>query len=52
MKTAEGMVEYAAPQVRDTGEPFVSAVRKNLAGRTVVYTIELIVSSSARVVCV
>ena len=34
MKTAEGMVEYAAPQVRDTAEPFVSAVRENLAGRT------------------
>jgi putative transposase len=34
MKTAEGMVEHAAPQVRDTAEPFVSAVRENLAGRT------------------
>ena len=34
MKTAEGMVEYAAPQVRDTAEPFVSAIRENLAGRT------------------
>jgi putative transposase len=49
MKTAEGlsavptslrgiglwpMVEYAAPQVRDTSEPFVSAVREHLAGRT------------------
>jgi putative transposase len=34
MKTAEGMVEYAAPQVRDTPEPFVSAVRERLAGRT------------------
>jgi putative transposase len=34
MKTAEGMVEYAAPQVRDTAEPFVSAVREHLAGRT------------------
>ncbi len=28
------MVEYAAPQVRATSEPFVSAVRENLAGRT------------------
>jgi putative transposase len=28
------MVEYAAPQVRDTAEPFVSAVREHLAGRT------------------
>ena len=34
MKTAEGMVEYAAPQLRDTAEPFVSAVREHLAGRT------------------
>src|SRR5215213_7072879 len=25
MKTAEGVVEFAAPQVRDTAEPFVSA---------------------------
>src|SRR5215213_3266939 len=34
MRTAEGMVEYAAPQVRDTAEPFASAIRANLAGRT------------------
>src|SRR5688572_15245940 len=34
MKTAEGMVEFAAPQVRDTAEPFVSGIRQNLAGRT------------------
>ena len=34
MKTAEGMVEYAAPQVRETAEPFVSRIRQNLAGRT------------------
>jgi putative transposase len=34
MKTAEGMVEFAAPQVRDTTKPFVSAIRQNLAGRT------------------
>ena len=34
MKTAEGMVEFAAPQVRDTPKPFVSAIRQNLAGRT------------------
>ena len=34
MKTAEGLVAYAAPQVRDTPEPFVSAIRQNLAGRT------------------
>jgi putative transposase len=34
MKTAEGMVEFAAPQVRDTAKPFVSAIRQNLSGRT------------------
>jgi transposase-like protein len=34
MRTAEGMVEYAAPQVRDAAEPFASAIRANLAGRT------------------
>ena len=34
MKTAEGVVEFAAPQVRDTAEPFVSGIRQNLAGRT------------------
>jgi len=27
-------VEFSAPQVRDTPEPFVSAIRENLAGRT------------------
>jgi transposase-like protein len=34
MTTAEGRVEHAAPQGRDPAEPFVSAVRENLAGRT------------------
>jgi hypothetical protein len=34
MKTAEGMVEFAAPQVRDTTKPFVSGIRQNLSGRT------------------
>jgi hypothetical protein len=34
MKTAEGMVEFSAPQVRETPEPFVSAIRENLVGRT------------------
>jgi putative transposase len=34
MKTAEGMVEFSAPQVRDTAEPFASAIRENLMGRT------------------
>jgi transposase-like protein len=34
MKTAAGMVEFAAPQVRETAEPFVSGIRQNLAGRT------------------
>lgn len=30
MKTVEGMVEFSAPPVRDTTEPFVSAIRENL----------------------
>src|SRR5262245_7768130 len=34
MKTAEGTVEFSAPQLRDMAEPFVSAVRENLASRT------------------
>ena len=32
MKTAEGMVEFAAPQVRDTSEPFVSEIREESDG--------------------
>jgi putative transposase len=32
--TAEGMLEYSAPQLRDTPEPFVSAIRRSLKGRT------------------
>ena len=47
MKTAEGMVESAAPQVRDTAEPFVSAVRENLTGRTEALE-ELAIELSAR----
>src|SRR5271154_2222409 len=34
MKTAEGAVDYSAPQVRDTPEPFISSVRAALSGRT------------------
>jgi transposase-like protein len=34
VKTAEGRVDYSAPQVRDTLEPFVSGVRSALSGRT------------------
>jgi putative transposase len=34
MKTAEGMVEFSAPLVRDMPEPFVSESRENLTGRT------------------
>jgi transposase-like protein len=34
MKTAGGAVDYFAPQVRDTPEPFVSGVRAALSGRT------------------
>ena len=33
MKTAEGTVEFSAPQVRDTPAPFVSPIRENLTGR-------------------
>jgi putative transposase len=32
--TAEGMLEYSAPQLRDMAEPFVSAIRPHLKGRT------------------
>jgi putative transposase len=34
MKTAEGTVEFSAPQVRDMPDPFVSEIRENLTGRT------------------
>jgi transposase-like protein len=34
LKTAEGLVEYAAPQVSDLAEPYRSRVRKALAGRS------------------
>ncbi len=34
VKTAEGAVDYSAPQVRETPEPFVSGVRAALSGRT------------------
>ncbi len=34
VKTAEGAVDYSAPQVRDMPEPFVSSVRSALSGRT------------------
>ena len=34
VKTAEGAVDYSAPQVRDTPEPFISGVRAALSGRT------------------
>src|SRR6201993_2547291 len=33
MKTGGGAVDYSAPQVRDTPEPFVSGVRAALSGR-------------------
>ena len=33
VKTAEGAVDYSAPQARDTAEPFVSKVRAALSGR-------------------
>jgi putative transposase len=34
MATAEGMLEYSAPQLRDMAGPFVSAIRPHLKGRT------------------
>jgi putative transposase len=34
LRTAEGAIEYSAPQVADRAEPFVSRVRAGLAGRT------------------
>jgi putative transposase len=34
MATAEGMLEYCAPQLRDMAEPFASAIRPALKGRT------------------
>ncbi len=34
LKTAEGQVEYAVPQVSDRGEPFRSRIREQLPGRT------------------
>jgi putative transposase len=33
VRTAEGAVEYSAPQVRETPEPFVWSVRAALSGR-------------------
>jgi len=34
LKSAEGPIEYATPQVSDLGEPYRAAVRERLAGRT------------------
>lgn len=34
LKSAEGPIEYATPQVSDLGEPYRSAVRQRLAGRS------------------
>jgi putative transposase len=34
LATAEGALEYSAPQLRDTPEPFASAIRRHLKGRT------------------
>jgi putative transposase len=34
LKTAEGAVEYSAPQIADRGEPFRSKIRAILGGRT------------------
>ena len=32
--SAEGRIEYSAPQIADRAAPFVSAIRENLGGRT------------------
>lgn len=34
LKTAEGLIDYAAPQIAGRDEPFRSAVRDHLKGRT------------------
>jgi len=34
LRTAEGAIEYAVPQVSDRAEPFESRIRASLAGRT------------------
>jgi transposase-like protein len=34
LKTAEGLMEYAAPQIAGRDEPFRSAIRKHLKGHT------------------
>jgi putative transposase len=34
LKTAEGMIEYAAPQIAGRDEPFRSEIREHLKGRT------------------
>jgi putative transposase len=34
LKTAEGFVEYSAPQIADRDEPFRSEIREHLKGRT------------------
>lgn len=34
MKTAEGVIEFAVPQVSDTAEPFRSQIRQVIRGRT------------------
>ncbi|MER8522876.1 hypothetical protein NKH56_26420 [Mesorhizobium sp. M1076] len=34
LKTAEGFVEYSAPQVAGRHEPFRSEIREHLKGRT------------------
>lgn len=34
LKTAEGLIDYAAPQIVDRDEPFRSEIREHLKGRT------------------
>jgi putative transposase len=34
LKTAEGLMEYSAPQIAERDEPFRSAIREHLKGHT------------------
>jgi transposase-like protein len=48
MKTAEGAVDYSAPQVRDTPEPFVSSVRAARTRELVRLAVELYARGTCR----
>jgi hypothetical protein len=34
LKSAEGSIEYSAPQIADRAQPFRSRIRETLRGRT------------------